>query len=136
MHGRDHVPFAADHTRLGLFQIKVFSDTTLLVTGDGAYVMGVPDDLDGAALKSVAAFVTVVSSSGTPTIQIRNITGAVDMLSTSLTIDASEFNSYTAATPAVIDTSTNLVAAGDAVAVDIDGAGTDTMGLSVNLGFW
>ena len=55
------------------------------------------------------------------------------MLTTNITIDASEFTSYTAATAPVIDSSNKDVATGDLVAVDIDAAGTGAKGLGVIL---
>ena len=67
-------------------------------------------------------------------IQIRNVTQTADMLSTRITIDASEFTSYTAAA-AVIDTGNDDVATGDLIAVDVDVAGTGAKGLGVILRF-
>lgn len=124
-----------DWGRFGCFEIKVFADDTAVQTGDSAFVMCVPLDLDGAELVRVAAFVSTVSSSGTPTVQLRNITKSVDMLSTRITIDVSEFTSYTAAAPAVINTSNDRVDSGDLIAVDVDVAGTGTTGLGVLLVF-
>lgn len=121
---------------LGLFQIKVFSDTTVLTAINGAVIMMIPDDLNGRSLQAVAAFVTTVSSSGLPTVQIRNVTSAVNMLSTTLTIDANEFTSYTAATAAVINPANSLVSTGNLIAIDVTTAGTGAKGLGVNLGFW
>jgi hypothetical protein len=86
-------------------------------------------------LTGAHAFVTTVSSSGLPTVQIRNVTDAVDMLSTKVSIDASEFTSYSAATAPVIDTSKDDVATGDLIAVDVDVAGTGAKGLGVILTF-
>ncbi len=57
------------------------------------------------------------------------------MLSTSITIDASEFTSYSAATAPVINTSFDDVATGDRIAIDVDVAGTGTKGLGVILRF-
>ena len=117
------------------FDIKVLTDFQTLSTGDGQFVFAIPADLNGKNLTSVAAYVTTVSSSGAPTIQIRNITQTADMLTTKITIDASEFTSYTAATPAVIDTSNDDVATGDLIAIDCDVAGTGAKGLGVILEF-
>jgi hypothetical protein len=107
----------------------------VLTTGDGKLIFCVSDDLNGLNLIDADAFVTTVSSSGTPTIQIRNVTDAVDMLSTLITIDASEFTSYTAAAPPVINGATDDVATGDLIAVDVDVAGTGAKGLGVVLTF-
>ena len=67
--------------------------------------------------------------------QIRNITQTADMLTTKITIDASEFTSYTAATAPVIDTGNDDVATGDLIAIDVDVAGTGAKGLGVILTF-
>ncbi len=116
-------------------QIKIFTDTDTVTTGDGKAIFCIPSDMDGMNLVDADAFVTTVSSSGTPTVQIRNVTDAVDMLSTRVTIDASENTSYTAATPAVVDTAHDDVATGDGIAIDVDVAGTGAKGLGVVLRF-
>jgi hypothetical protein len=114
-------------------EIKVIDDATTLTTGDGKLIFCVPASLGGCDLTAAHAFVTTVSSSGLPTVQIRNITQAADMLTTRITIDASEFTSYTAAAPPVIDTGNDDVATGDLIAVDVDVAGTGAKGLGVIL---
>lgn len=120
----------------GSFTIKVFGDTAAVTVGDGAFILEVPADLDGTSLRVVSAFVTTVSSSGKPTVQIRNITQSnTDLLSTRVTIDAHETSSQTAAIPPVIDETVNRVAAGDLLAIDVDVAGTGAKGLGVHLGF-
>jgi hypothetical protein len=116
-------------------EIKVVDDQTVVTTGDGKAIFCVPAALNGCNLTSAHAFVTTVSSSGLPTVQIRNVTDTVDMLTTRITIDATETTSYTAAAPAVIDTAHDDVATGDLIAVDVDVAGTGTKGLGVILTF-
>jgi len=91
--------------------------------------------MNGKNLVSVSASLTTVSTSGLPNVQIANVTDAVDMLSTALTIDANELTSYTATTPAVIDTTKDDVVTGDLLRIDVDGAGTGAKGLQVTLGF-
>lgn len=118
------------------YEIKVFSDDQELSTGNGAFVFAIPDELDRRRLADANAFVSTVSSSGTPTVMIRNITQAVDMLSTSITIDVSEFTSFTAAVQPVVDTSVNMVDGHDLIAIDVDVAGTGTKGLGVILRFY
>lgn len=135
MHGRDHRPGGADPIAFAEFELKVFGDDATLSTGDGKLIMVIPPSVNGLNLVAAHAFVTTVSSSGTPTIQIRNVTDAQDMLSTRITIDASEFTSYTAATAPVINTSYDDVATGDLLAVDVDVAGTGAKGLGVVLTF-
>jgi hypothetical protein len=117
------------------YNIKVTSDTTALTTGDGKIYFTIPSSLNGLTIKAAHASVGSVSSSGAITVQIRNVTDAVDVLSTAITIDQSEFTSYTAATPPVINTANDDVATGDIIAVDVDGAGVSAAGLSVHLTF-
>ncbi len=133
-HGRDHWPGGADPIPVVL-EIKVVDDETTVTTGDGQFIFAISSDLDGTNLVSAEAYVTTVSSSGTPTVQIRNVTDTADMLSTKVTIDASEFTSYTAAAPHVVDTTHDDVATGDRIAVDVDVAGTGAKGLGVILVF-
>lgn len=105
-----------------------------ITTGDGKAYWRVPDTIDTYVPVAVAAAVTTASSSGIPTVQIHNVTQAGDMLTTKLTIDASETDSSTAATAAVIDPLVN-VRTGDMLRIDIDVSGTGTKGLIVELTF-
>ena len=116
-------------------QAKVLSDTSTLTTGDGKLVLCIPAILNGMNLVAAHAYCSTVSSAGTPTVQIRNVTDAVDMLSVAITIDANEYTSYTAATQPTIDTNHDDVATGDRIAVDIDVAGTGCKGIGVLLTF-
>lgn len=121
-----------------IIEIKCFPDSGVgsdVVTGDSRAVLVIPPDLNGADLISAHAWVSTVSSSGLPTVQIRNVTQAADMLSTRITIDVSEYTSYSALTPPVIDITNDDVATADLIAVDIDVAGTGTKGLGVVLTF-
>jgi len=115
-----------------LYAIKVIDDTTTLTTGDGKIIFPIPLELDNTLVIAVTAFVSTVSSSGAITVQIRNVTDSVDLLSTVLTIDASEFDSYTA-TSAVITFANAQLSKSDRIAIDVDGAGTGAKGLSVIL---
>lgn len=104
-------------------------------TGDGKAYFTIPAKLNGMNLVAAHAAVTTVSSSGTPTIQIHNVTDTADMLSTRITIDANEKTSYTAAAAPVINGSADDVATGDILRIDVDVAGTGTKGLMVLLTF-
>lgn len=106
-----------------------------ITTGDLKAPFTVSLSLNGWDLIRAEASLTTPSSSGVVTIQIRNVTDSQDMLSTRITIDQGEYTSYTAATPAVINTSYDDVATGDRLAVDVDVAGTGAKGLSVILTF-
>jgi hypothetical protein len=126
----------ASHTHLVNVGILV-SDPNgdAITTGDDKAVFRVPATLNAWDLTAVAASVTTVSSSGLPTVQIRNATSGMDMLSVALTIDANESDSSTAATAAVINASEDDVATGDSIRIDIDVAGTGAKGLFVSLTF-
>jgi hypothetical protein len=107
-----------------------------LTTGNGKAYFRVPSTINGANLIAVAAAITTASSSGTPTIQIHNVTQAADMLSTAITIDATpDLDSKDATTPAVIDGANDDVATGDQLRIDVDVAGTGAKGLIVELQF-
>lgn len=140
-HGWRHAPKAKGGTDPvsgdAIYPIKVISDDDTLTTGDGQFIFAVTeaDQIAGLNLVDVGAYVTTVSSSGVPTVQIRNITQAWDILSTKVSIDASEFTSNTAATAAVIDTTKDLITLGDLIAIDVDVAGTGAKGLGVVLVF-
>jgi len=103
--------------------------------GVGEISLFIPDWMDGFKLSSAHAAVATASSSGTPTLQIHNIDNAVDMLTTRITIDATERTSYTAAVAPVINTSNDVVNTGDRLRFDCDVAGTDTKGLTIFLEF-
>lgn len=117
-----------------IIAIKVTDDATAITTGDGKFIFEITEELDGAYLIGVRAFVSTVSASGGPVdIQIRNITDSVDLLSTSLKIDDSEYSSDTAATPAVISLVNSMLSNRDRIAIDIDDAGSGAKGLLVYL---
>lgn len=106
-----------------------------LTTGDGKAYWTVPAQMSGWDLVDADASVTTASSSGTPTVQVYNLTQTADMLSTAITIDANEYTSYTADVPPVIDTSNDDVVTGDILRIDVDVAGTGAKGLTVILCF-
>ena len=113
-----------------------------ITIGDGKAVFPIDTTLNGMNLVAVKGYLSTVSSSGAPNVQIRRSRRSsatarttADMLSTALTIDASEFESADAATAAVINTSNDDVQTGDMIFIDIDGAGTGAKGLQVLLTF-
>jgi hypothetical protein len=83
----------------------------------------------GFTLTEVRASLLTASSSGVVTVDINK--NGTTMLSTKLTIDATEKTSETATTPAVISVSS--VADDDEITVDIDTEGTGARGLIVTL---
>lgn len=114
---------------------QVIADDTALTVEDGKQYFTVPPLLNGMNLVDADASVATASSSGLPTIQIHRVRGTADMLSTRITIDENEFNSYDAAAQPVIDTTKDDVATGDVLRIDVDTAGTGTKGLHVVLTF-
>ena len=111
------------------------SSTTINVV-DGAGVAHIPADLNGLKLVSVHAVVKVAPTDAILTIQIS--IGATDMLSTLLTIDATEVDSKDAVAPAVIKSDgSEDIATNDIIEVDVDIVGSTEpgQGLIVTLGF-
>ena len=68
---------------------------------------------------------------------IHNLTQAVDMLTTVITVDAGETDSSTASAAPVVDTDNNQVATADVIRFDIDAISTGTAanGLEVRMEF-
>jgi hypothetical protein len=116
----------ANYKPLEAMMFAVSDETTALTTGVAKVTFRMPYAF---TLENVRASVNTVSSSGVVTVDI-NENGST-ILSTKLTIDASEKTSVTAATPVVIS-DTSL--ADDAeMTIDIDTAGTGAKGLKVVL---
>lgn len=109
------------------------NNATDLTTGDGKAYFRIPSKVNGWDIVEVAA--ARVAGTGSPDVQIHNVTDAVDVLSTLITIDTSEVDSATAATPAVINTANDSVATADRFRIDIDDAGTSTTWLEVQITF-
>lgn len=110
---------------------KIMDDATTVTTGDGKLIWTVPALYNGWVIVNIEGGVSTVSSSGVVMWQVRNVTDAVDVMSTALTIDASEYHSSTAATPMVINTANDDLATGDRIAFDNDAAGTGAKGPDV-----
>ena len=107
------------------YYVAASDETTAITTGAAKVTFYVTRAF---TLSSVVAGLTTQGTTGT-TVDV-NKNGA-SIFSTLLTIDANEDTSLTAATPAVI--STTSFAAGDKITVDIDAAGTGAKGLKVSL---
>lgn len=131
-------PDALAGSNLGIryVQAVVFDFTTDTATGDGKFYLHIPAALNGMNLVEVHAEVITAGTTGTTDIQIHNVTDAVDMLSTLLTIDSAETGSDTAATAAVINAANDDVATNDLLRIDVDAVSTTAAkGLIVTLGF-
>lgn len=110
-----------------VIQVSCSDQTTDITTGTAKVTFRMPYAM---TLTAVRASLNTASSSGNPAIDI-NKTGVGSLLSTVITIDASEKTSVTAATPAVI--STSALSDDDEITIDIDTAGTGAKGLIVTL---
>jgi hypothetical protein len=132
-------PDALAGSMLGTFFItlQMTDPSDLLTVADGKIYWTVPTSIGALGLNLVSVFgaVYTVSSSNDPTFQVYNVTDSHDLLSTALIIDANEYNSSTASTAAVINTSYDDIATGDIIRIDCDVAGTGTYGGEVTLGF-
>lgn len=124
-----------NYFRVHTFYWRVIDKDTALTTGDGKDTEPIPSELDGMILIDADAFVDTASTSGLPKIQIHNLTDGIDMLSVEITIDENEKDSYTATTPAIIDTTKDDVVKGDVMRADCDVAGTGAKGLGLLLRF-
>jgi hypothetical protein len=124
----------ADVRTTRLIKIKLILDATTATTSDSVIVT-IPEQLTGMNLVDADVSITTVSSSGTPTFTITNVTDATTMLSTSITIDANEYTSYTAATAPVINASYDDVVTGDRIKIKCTVAGTGAKGTEITLGF-
>lgn len=102
-------------------------ESTAITTGTAKLTIRWP--YPNSTLTEVRAEINTASSSGTPTIDINE--GGVSILSTPLTIDASETTSATAASAAVISDAN--IADDAEVTFDIDTAGTGAKGLKVTM---
>lgn len=94
----------------------------------------VPPEMNGWRLSAARGHVVTVSSSGPVTVQLHNLTRALDMLTTKITVDANEKDSKDAVA-SVVTTANAIVFTGDEVWVDIDAAGTGSKGLIITLTF-
>lgn len=125
---------------LAIVSILVFDDSQNCATGDGAgdVFWRVPSALNGFNLVDAQGQAQTAGVTGTMDIQVARIRAgaAVDMLSTKLTIDSTEIDTATAATPAVINGSNDDVSTGDQIRIDVDAVHTTpAKGLLVELKF-
>jgi len=120
--------------------IKALPDGIPTYVGNGIARITVPKTLDGLYLSTVSgeigAHVYTAGITGVTTVMIHNETDGNDMLSTGITIDASEVDSATAATAPVVGAN-NGVSTADVIRIDIDtiSTGTAANGLEVRMQF-
>lgn len=119
---------------------KVFSDSKINIVKDGAFKFSIEEDLANTKLVAVAA-ANGDAGTGSTIVQISNRTRNFDMLTTRITIDSGEYDSYTAATQPQIDTGgppdnpRNKFALGDRVWIDVDAVAANSRGLHVYMTF-
>lgn len=101
--------------------VMAFGPGDTVISGNGAagFAYRVPPTLDNTVLSYVAAHCETAGN-GNTVIQIRNATAAVDMLSTSITLGSGEVDSTENAAQPVINTSNDVVSAGDKIYFDFD----------------
>lgn len=117
---------AAANSAKTVFMIAVSDEVTIIETGTAKITFRMPYAL---TLTDIRASLNVVSSSGIPTIDVNEAGSSI--LSTLLTIDASEKSSVTAVAAVVIS---DTALADDAeITIDITIAGTGAKGLKVYL---
>jgi hypothetical protein len=115
--------------------IKCVADGIGPSVGDGITHVTIPSPLNTRKLQNAEAHVYTVGTGGSiTTVQLYNITTGYDMLSTPITIDLSEKDSATAATPHVIGPQ-NTVSTGDVIRIDVDAVATNTLGLEIRMVF-
>ena len=112
-------------------QFFAFEGVTDITAGDGRIYFQVPSKYNGDVLSTANATVITAGTTGDTTIQIHNLTEAVDMLSTPITIASGALTGS-----GVVDPPNAGVSTGDILRVDIDTVSTTApKGLIVNLEF-
>lgn len=118
--------------------VAQLNGTTALTTSEKVYFR-IPPSMNGMNLVSVRGACGTgaagSSSSGTPTFTVKNVTDNQQMLSTSLTIDAGEYTSATAAAAVAINATYDDVATDDLIEIAVTAAGTGVTYATVTLGF-
>jgi hypothetical protein len=109
-----------------IYEFAIGDETTAITTGTAKVTWRAPHAM---TVKDLRASLTTVSSSGIPTVDINE--GGTTIISTKLTIDASEKTSTTAAAAFVL--SDSAIADDAEITFDIDVAGTGATGLKVKI---
>lgn len=112
-----------------VLMFAISDETTAITTGTAKLTTRMPFACTMTILPR--ANLNTVSSSGAPAVNIKK--NGTTIFSTTLTIDASEKTSVTAATAAVLSGGSTTFADDDEVTFDIDTAGTGAKGLKVTL---
>jgi len=118
--------------------LKVYDEATAVSTADAVMHFTCPDTLSGMNLVSCGAHVYTASTSGVVQVDFRKITSGasgVDMLTSCIQIDATEKDTATGASSAVIDGANDDVATATPIAIDVTAGGSGASGLEVRLTF-
>jgi len=99
-----------------------------LSAGNNQWQFHIPAKMNGWTVSG--ATISRDSGSGTITVQLYNDTDSVDVFSSGLTISSGNYSDTV-----TINTSNDDVATGDRMQIDVDGAGTSSLGVSVNILF-
>jgi hypothetical protein len=127
---------AGSNLGIRLVELLAGSDyTSDAAVGDGAAYFVIPAAFNGMNLVYVQGKCITAGTTGTATVQVRNVTDAVDMLSTKITFESAATTAGTV-TSAVIDTTKDDVATNDLLAIDVDTLSTTKQkGIIITLGF-
>lgn len=104
-----------------IIQVAVTDPAASSSPGASAAFVRINSLLNGGKITAVAAQVNVAGG-GLASVQIVNVTAAVNVLSTPVSIDAGGLDSSTATTPAVINGANNTVHTADELRLDVTGA--------------
>jgi len=129
--------FAASNYGLRYIQVIVVASGTAIAPTDGYAHIHIPAGLNGMDLAEVHAEVNTAPAGSTAIIEISKNGASTQMLSTNLTIDATETGSDEATAAVIKSDGTEAVATNDVVQVNVTQVGSTTAGsgLIVTLGF-
>jgi len=103
---------------------------------DNVVFFHVPTVFNDMDLVEVHAQASTAGVTGVTTLDVYNVTKVQSMLSTLITIDSGETGSDTAATPPVINPSTDNISTNDVIRIDVDTISTTApLGMVITLGF-
>jgi hypothetical protein len=116
--------------------IKIYGDKTANKVADGAFRFTIEDDLDGTTIEVVRAFNGTVGT-GSTTLQVRNVTRAVNILNTSLSISSGAEHSGLGAINdgGDPDQPNNMVFLNDMMWINVLGVGSGSKGLGIYITF-
>lgn len=116
--------------------MRVFYRDEEVAEGDGAETFTVTGSLDGWTIVGVGMHVYTPSSSGDPLVTIYNATVGADILTTGVSVQATELDSSAeGTTPPAINATYAVVSEGDELDFNVDAAGTGTEGCDIRMDF-